>query len=123
MNDFTDENMAEYVKISNVLKNVSEKINKYKENINQKIIESKNEEDKRRYVGEYNNFISLIQNDPDITRKFTYLRSRQEELKNIINETKTNNTSDNNHIFNNNHIRSDILINKSLTELKSKYSS
>jgi len=106
INKYMDEYMDEYTKISNVLKNVSEKVNKYKENINQKITGCNNEEDKKRYIDEYNNFVSLIQNDSDITRKFTYLRSRQEELENIINEYKTKKLS----------------IDKSLIDLKSKYS-
>lgn len=104
---YIDDYIDEYVKISKILNNVSEKINTYKESINQKIAECKNEEDKKHHIDEYNNFISLIQNDSDITQKFTYLRSRQGELKNIIHELENNNKT---------------AIHKTLDELKTKYS-
>lgn len=112
MTENIDEYIDEYAKISKILNNVSEKINKYKESINQKIDECKNEEDKKHHIDEYNNFISLIQNDSDITRKFIYLRSRQEELKNIIQELDPDNKSS---------IHKKC-INKTLDDLKTKYS-
>lgn len=117
----TEANLDEYVKVTNAIDNIHDKINKYKKIVSETIENSSSEKEQIRCLLEFKNTIKRIKSDSNITHKYKLLKKRQNELKNILlSSTKTNtfynNLNDNEHIF----TTSDI--SNYLNDLQTKYS-
>jgi hypothetical protein len=73
--------LFEYTKITKVLENIQNMIDKYRLMIDKKIRMSSNEKDQIEYINKFERFISSIKNDPHIGKKYKKLKKRQAKLK------------------------------------------
>ena len=83
--------MDEYIKVTNAIDNIQNKIDQYIRDTEEKINKTYNNLDKNELIKKFKQVLFYIKNNPDITTKYKLLKMRQEELKNniLINSSKS----------------------------------
>ncbi|AYV77533.1 MAG: hypothetical protein Dasosvirus5_12 [Dasosvirus sp.] len=80
--------LDEYVKITITIKNIREKLNKYKKSVEKKVINASTDREQQNIISDFTESITRIKNNPEITQKFKILKQRQTELRNILTQNK-----------------------------------
>lgn len=82
--------LNEYVKITTIIQNIQEKIDRYKKSIEESLQNSTSDKEKEYIFKEFEEKISRIQNDPNITSRYRELKNRQDELRKRLIPDKRN---------------------------------
>jgi hypothetical protein len=77
----TDLILDEYVKVTRIIENIQNKINRYKKNVKENIENSRNEHEQEKKIKEFKKTMSRIKGDKDITQQYRLLKKKQKELR------------------------------------------
>ena len=77
----TDLILDEYVKVTRIIENIQNKINRYKKSVKENIENSRNEHEQEKKIKEFKKTMSRIKGDKDITQQYRLLKKKQKELR------------------------------------------
>jgi len=76
--------LDEYTKITRIIENIQDKINRYKITIEQDLERSSSEKEKNMIIKEFEKKIKKIRDNPQITKRYRYFKKRQEMLRRLL---------------------------------------